>query len=296
MKKKFLKKLKKLTFLPQKVFLPILYKHFTGKNLKLENPIEFNEKIQWYKMFYQDKLLNTLIDKYEVKKYVANLIGSEYIIPTYGVYQNPKEIDYDKLPNKFVIKTTHTNQHNIIVTDKGNLDKKKVKRKFRSWLYVNQYYKNGQEWGYKDIEPRIIIEQYIKEAGKEVLTDYKFFCFDGVPKFLEVHIDRTSNYIREIYDLDFKRLPINKGVQSATFKTSIVKPINFENMIEVAKKLSKPFPFVRVDLYSINGKTVFGELTFYPADGRKDFYPDKYNKIIGDYFKLPSKIVKNIKL
>lgn len=289
MTRKFLiRQLKKWTFLPQKIFLPFLYEHFTGKKLNLKKPVEFNEKIQWYKVYYQPKILNFLIDKIEVKKYVEEILGKEYLNETLAEFDKVKEIQFSNLPKKFVVKATHTNKQNLIVTDREKINIKKLKIKFRKWFLTNQYYKNGQEWGYKDIKPRILVEKFLKEDDKDDLTDYKFFCFNGEPKFLEVHIDRTSNYIREIYDLNFKRLPFNKGVNSSLFNSSISKPDNFEEMIDVAKKLSKPFPFVRVDLYSLSGKTIFGELTFYPADGRKDFYPDKYNRIIGDYFVLPN--------
>ena len=257
------------------------------KSLNLKNPIEFNEKIQWYKIYYQPKILNTLIDKNSVKDYVKNKIGEKYLIKTLVVYNNVNDFDLKLLPKKFVIKAVHTNRQNIIVTDKNTLKTKKLKPKFKKWFRTNQYYRNGQEWGYKDIKPKILVEEFIEEKGQHDLTDYKFFCFNGVPKFVEVHIDRTAGYKREIYDLDFNRLPFNKGGEGTDFKSTMQKPSNFDNMIEVAEKLSENIPFVRVDLYAIEGKTLFGELTFYPADGRKDFYPQKYNKIIGDMFELP---------
>jgi hypothetical protein len=294
-RKTYLRYMKKMTFLPSKIFLPFLYEYFTKKKLNLKNPIEFNEKIQWYKIYFRPKILNQLIDKYAVKAYVKEKIGEEYLNETIAVFDKVSSIDFSNLPDKFVVKATHTNQQNLIVKDKNKIQLKKLTPKFRKWFFTNQYYKNGKEWGYKNIKPRIIVEKFLIEEGKDDLTDYKFFCFSGKPKFVEVHINRGTNYKREIYDMNFERLPFNKGNKSNQFDSSIPKPLNFNNMVEVAKKLSEDFPFVRVDLYAIEEKTIFGELTFYPADGRKDFYPNKYNKVIGDYFELP-KIPKGKKV
>ncbi|WBX70090.1 ATP-grasp fold amidoligase family protein [Tenacibaculum retecalamus] len=282
--------LKKMTFLPQKYFLPFSYEYSTRKKLNLNNPVEFNQKIQWYKMYYRSSLLNLLIDKYTVKEYIKNKIGRQYLIKTLKVYTKANQLKLEELPNEFVLKAVHTNRHSIIVKDKKKLNLRKAKTKLRRWLRSNQYYRTGQEWGYKDIQPKIIAEEFIKEKGKEDLTDYKFFCFNGEPKYLEVHIDRGAgeDYKREIYDLSFKRIPVNKGTKSDVFESTIKKPDNFDEMITIASKLSDDFPFVRVDLYSIKGKTLFGELTFYPGDGRSEYYPDKYNKIFGDMFNLPS--------
>lgn len=282
--------LKKMTFLPQKYFLPFSYEYATGKKLDLNNPVEFNQKIQWYKMYYRPRILNTLIDKYAVKTYVKDKIGAQHVIKTLGVYTKANQLKLDELPERFVLKAVHTNRHTIIVKDKKTLNLAKTKRKLARWLRSNQYYRTGQEWGYKDIEPKIIAEEFLSEAGRDSLTDYKFFCFDGVPKYLEIHMNRGGgkNYKREIYDLNFKRLPVNKGTRSNTFESTIQKPDNFEEMINIAEKLSKGFPFVRVDLYSIQGKTLFGELTFYPGDGRSEYYPDKYNKTFGDLLQLPA--------
>lgn len=278
-----------MTFLPQKYFLPFSYEYATGKKLDFDNPVEFNQKIQWYKRFYRPRILNTLIDKYAVKEYVKDKISEEYLIKTLGVYTKASQLDLAKLPDKFVLKAVHTNRHTIIVKDKKEINLWKVRRTLSRWLRSNQYYRTGQEWGYKDIKPKIIAEEFLTEKGRSSLTDYKFFCFDGNPKYLEIHMDRGAgdNYKREIYDLDFNRLPVSKGKKIDVFEATIEKPSNFDEMIEVAKKISQGFPFVRVDLYSIKGKTLFGEMTFYPGDGRSEYYPNKYNKIFGDMIELP---------
>lgn len=281
------RQLRKMRFLPPKMYAHFCYEYWTGKKLNLKNPKEFNEKIQWYKVFYHPKILNTLVDKYEVRKIIANKIGKQYLNEIYGVYDNVEEIPFKDLPNEFVIKATHSSGHNIIVKDKSQLDIKKVSKKLRKWLNINQYYRIGQEWAYKDVKPRYIIEKYLEEEGQGSLIDYKFYCFDGVAKFVDIHTDREDNHKQGCFDLNFNLLPFGKGSHKKSLTTTIKKPNNFENMVKLSETLAANFPFVRVDFYSIDGKSVFGEMTFYPGDGRKDFYPDKYNKIIGDYFKLP---------
>ncbi|WP_458629205.1 ATP-grasp fold amidoligase family protein [Winogradskyella sp. PC D3.3] len=282
-----LRHLRKMRFLPSKFYVRCHYEYFSSKKLDLNNPKEFNAKIEWYKVFFRPKILNTLVDKYEVRDFVKEKIGAQYLNELYAVYDNPEDIDFNKLPNKFVIKTNHTNGHNLIVKNKENLKKEDVIKKFKKWLNKNQYYRRGQEWAYKDIKPKIIIEKFLKEDDKSTLVDYKFYCFDGVPKFIDVHIDREEDHKQGCFDLDFNVLPFGKSKTYKSISAGIPKPTNLKEMVNLAEILSKNLPFVRVDFYSVNGKTIFGEMTFYPSDARKEFYPDEYNTIIGDYFKLP---------
>ena len=282
-----LKTLRKWRFLPPKIYAPIYYEYHTGKKLDLDNPKEFNAKIQWYKVFYHPKILNQLVDKYAVRTFVEEKIGAQYLNEIHGVYNTPEDILYDELPNKFVIKATHASSYNLIVTDKSKLNKVKSNKLFKKWLSKNQYYRIGQEWAYKDVQPRLIIEKFLKEEGKTSLIDYKFYCFDGVAKFADVHLDRETDHQQGCYDLNFNLLPFRKVSKNKDISSQIEKPSNYDEMIKLSETLATNFPFVRVDFYSINGKTIFGEMTFYPSDGRKDFYPDKYNTIIGDYFTLP---------
>ncbi len=276
-----------MRFLPPKLYIKFHYEYFTGKKLSIDNPKEFNEKIEWYKVFYRPKILNNLVDKYAVRGYVENKIGKQYLNVLYGVYNNPKDIVYDKLPNQFILKTTHASSYNLIVTNKESIDKIKINKKFNKWLSVNQYYRTGQEWAYKDVPPRLIIEKFLKNDEEVSLIDYKFYCFNGVAKFLEVHLDREQDHKRGFYDLNFSPLPYRYVSIEKSISTDVEKPSNFEEMIKLSEILADNFPFVRVDFYSIKGKSIFGEMTFYPSDGRKDFIPDEYNKIIGDYFELP---------
>ena len=281
-----LRLLKKMKFLPQAWYVGYSYENFTGKKLNLENPVEFNEKIQWLKVFYHVDLLTQLVDKYAVRPYVRDKIGSQYLNECYGVYDSASEIDLNSLPNKFVIKATHASSYNLIVPDKSKLNWFKSKMTLNRWLRKSQYYRTGLEWAYKDVKPRLTIEKFLKEEGKEVLNDYKFYCFDGEPKFLQIDIERGIEDYRCFYDLNWEKLPFTKG-KSKLYRNEVEKPTTFDEMIELAKVLAADLPFTRVDFYSVNGKTIFGEMTFYPADGKLDFVPDEYNKIIGDYLKLP---------
>jgi len=283
----FLRHLRKMRSLPPKIYTCISYEYYTGKKLDLENPIEFNEKIQWMKVFYHPEILTQLVDKYAVRTYVEEKIGGQYLNEIYGVYNKPEDVPFDKLPNKFVIKATHTSSHNLIVTNKDDLNKSKAIKSFRKWLGKNQYYRIGQEWAYKNVPPRLIAEKFLKDDDEGSLIDYKFYCFSGEAKFLEVHLDRADDHKRGFYDLDFNPLPYRYVSLKKSISRDVKKPSNLTEMIKLSEVLAANFPYVRVDFYSIEGKTIFGEMTFYPSDGRKDIVPNEYNKIIGDYIKLP---------
>ncbi len=279
--------MRKMRFLPPKIYAKYHYEYFTGKKLNLENPKEFNEKIQWLKVFYHPKILTQLVDKYAVRTYVEEKIGAQYLNEIYGVYDAPDEIIYDELPQKFVIKATHASSYNLIVTDKDKLNQKKISTLFKKWLSINQYYRMGQEWAYKDVKPRLIAEKFLKDDGVTSLIDYKFYCFNGVAKLMEVHLDRIENHKRAFYDLDFNRLPYRYVSAEKTISTEVEKPSNFIEMMKLSETLAANFPFVRVDFYSIKGRSIFGEMTFYPSDGRKDMHPEEYNKVLGDFIHLP---------
>ncbi len=283
----FLRHLRKMRFLPSKFYVKVHYEYFSGKKLDLDHPEDFNAKIEWYKVFFRPKLLNTLVDKYEVRDYVKEKIGEQYLNELYAVYNRPEDIDFESLPHQFVIKANHTNGHNLVVKNKDDLNRKKVIEKFKKWLTKNQYYRRGQEWAYKDVEPKIIIEKFLKEDDKNTLVDYKFYCFNGEPKFIDVHLDRDEEHKQGCFDLEFNLLPFGKSKTYKSISSGLEKPSNLNEMVELSRKLSQNLPFVRVDFYSVNGKSIFGELTFYPSDARKNFYPEEYNKIIGDYFTLP---------
>ncbi len=279
--------LRKMRWLPPKFYVQCHYEYFSGKKMDLENPVEFNEKLEWYKVFFHPRILNQLADKYAVRAYIEEKIGSEYLNELYGVYKKGEEIPFDELPDRFVIKATHASGFNIIVRDKANLDREKTIKKLNKWLGINQYYRKGQEWAYKDIEPRIVVEKFLEEEGRSFLVDYKFYCFNGEIKFFTAHLDRFTGHNHTTYDVDFNLLPFGHETLHDNEAEAIEKPSNLSEMIRLATKLSENLPFVRVDFYSIDGKTIFGELTLYPADARLKWLPEKYNKIIGDYFVLP---------
>jgi len=286
----FLRHLRKVRFLPSKLYVKIHYEYFSGNKLDLNNPKDFTEKIAWYKVFYRPKSLNQLVDKFAVRAFVEEKIGSQFLNTFYGVFDDVNEIKFDELPEKFVLKATHTSGHNLIVRDKNKLNLDKTKKLLKKWLKINQYYRIGQEWAYKDVKPRIIIEKYLEQIDQKSLTDFKFYCFDGKAKFIDIHTDREDEHKQGSFDLNFERLPFGVSRFKQIYE-SPEKPVNLKEMIECAEVLSEKLPFVRVDFYAIDGKTIFGEMTFYPSDGRKKFYPEKYNRIIGDYFTLP-KIIR----
>jgi hypothetical protein len=287
LKKQRLRYLRKMMFLPQERYVRYSYEYYTGKKLNLENPKEYNEKIQWLKVFYKPKILNQLVDKYAVRQYVIDIIGEEYLNECYGVYDSVKEINFDSLPNQFVIKGVHGSGFNLIVKDKTTLDWNKSKKLLNKWMRINQYYKTGMEWAYKDVKPRLTVEKYLNEEGKDVINDYKFFCFNGKPQFLQIDIERGIKDYRCFYDINWVKQPFYTVGKTLMYENEVRKPSNFDEMIVLAEKLAGRLPFSRVDFYSVNGKTIFGEITFYPSDGRKDFAPKEYNLIIGDQIKLP---------
>lgn len=278
--------LKKFKFLPPPFYVKIYYEYYTGKKLNLEDPREFNEKIQWLKVYYPDPRLTRLVDKYEVRTYVEEKVGPQYLNELLEVYNSPGEVDFEALPQKFVIKGVHGCNWNLIVEDKSRLNKWKARLKFRKWMSRNYYYRSGLEWAYKNIKPRLIAEKYLEEIGKKSINDYKFFCFNGEPRFIQVDLDRKQAHTRCYYDLNWNKLPF-ADTDYPPFSEALAEPANFREMISVVTRLADDFPFVRVDLYNIDGKIIFGEMTFYPADGRLEFIPEQYNTIIGDYISLP---------
>ena len=273
-------------------YLKILYKLVFDKNLDLINPQTFNEKIQWLKINDRKEIYTKMVDKYEVKNYVADVIGKEYIIPTIGIYNKLSDIDLSKLPDKFVMKCTHDSGGLIICKDKKQLNFNKEKKKIAKSLKRNFYY-SGREWPYKNVKPRIIIEKYMCTKEQKELIDYKFFCFNGNPKIILVCSERFSsnNMCETWFDDKWNFLDIIES--SHRVDKTIKKPINLSKMMEFSKKLSKDIPFVRVDFYEINGKTYFGELTFFPASGFERFEPKEWDYKLGEMLKLPDKKISD---
>lgn len=267
-------------------YLKLKYKLIMNKKLNLEHPFTFNEKLQWLKLYDRNPEYTNMVDKYEAKKYVANIIGEEYIIPTLGVWDKFEDIDFEKLPNQFVLKPTHTSGNVFICKDKNNIDYRKLKIEVSKWM-KRRYYYIHREWPYKYIKPRIIAEKYMGTNEQKELIDYKFFCFNGNPKVILVCSERFSadNMCETWFDENWNFLDIIESNHRVNKK--IKKPINFSQMMEFSKKLSRDIPFIRVDFYEINGKIYFGELTFFPAAGFEKFEPEEWDKKLGNMLELP---------
>lgn len=263
-----------------------------GNELNLNNPQTFNEKIQWLKLYDRHPEYTMMVDKYAAKQYVASKIGDDYIIPTLGVWTKFDEIDFDKLPNQFVLKCTHDSGGLVICKDKSTLDITAAKRKIEHCL-KRKYYYIHREWPYKNVPPRIIAEKYMTDnvntSTNETLKDYKFYCFDGKVRFLMINSDRNSKMSTkaDYFDRDFNWLDFTWGYEHANVRP--VKPDCFDEMISISEKLSKGLPHVRVDLYECNGQIYFGELTFYDGSGFDKIEPIEWDYKIGKMLKLPSK-------
>ena len=279
-------------FFSDKLYLKIIYRGRMGKKLNLCNPQSFNEKLQWLKLYDRRPVYTTMVDKYAAKDYVSNIIGEEYIIPTIGVWERPEEIDWNKLPNQFVLKCTHDSGGLVICRDKYKLDIKCAVQKLNNSL-KNNFFLAAREWPYKNVPRRIIAEQYMEDTETKELRDYKFFCFNGVPKALFIATDRQNReepYF-DFFDMDFNHLDMRHGHPNAPHLPE--KPKCFEEMKVLAAKLSKGYPHIRVDLYEVNGKVYFGELTLFHHTGMVNFEPEKWDDIFGSWLDL-SQIKKTV--
>ena len=278
-------------WMPDKAFLKMRYKRKFGKKLNLENPQNFNEKLQWLKLYDRKPEYTQMVDKYEAKKYVAERIGEEYIIPTLGVWEKFEDIDFDSLPNQFVLKCTHDSGGLVICRDKATFDKEAAKKKINKSLKVN-YYLKGREWPYKNVKPRIIAEEYMEDAKTKELIDYKFYCFNGKVKYLYISegLDNHSTAKISFVTLDWTFAPFNRS-DYKPFALLPQEPFHFNEMIKIAEKLSYGINFMRVDLYEINEKVYFSELTFTPCSGFMPFQPKIWDLKLGAELEL-----QNIKL
>lgn len=273
-------------FLPDKTYLSIRYKKVFKRKLNWKNPQTFNEKLQWMKIYDRNPLYKKLVDKYDVKKYITDIVGEEYIIPTLGVWDKFDDIDFDKLPNQFVLKCTHDSGSVFICKDKSKIDYGKIKSEFNQALKRSQFL-GGREWAYKGLKPRIIAEEFMVDDSGTGLKDYKFFCFDGKVKSLFIATERGvegTDVKFDFFDENFNHLPFKHGHENANITPS--KPDKFEEMIVVAEKLSKGLRQVRVDLYNVNGKIYFGELTFYHHCGFVPFEPEEWDYTFGSWIKI----------
>ena len=270
-------------------FLKCQYYLHMGKRLNLKNPQTYNEKLPWLKLYARKDRYTTLVDKYAVKEYVGKIIGEEYIIPTIGVWNSFDEIDFAILPKQFVLKTTHGggNTGVVVCKDKDSFDLTKAKEKLEKSMRTN-IYDTLREWPYKNVVRRIIAEQYIEDKVVGELADYKFFCFDGEVKALFVGTERGTGDVKfDYYDSGYNHLDLIQYHPMS--EHPLPKPQHFELMKELASKLSKGIPHVRVDLYECNGHVFFGELTFYHHGGIVPFHPETWDYEFGSWIVLPKK-------
>lgn len=282
-----------LGFLPDRLMLGIQYYIKMGRKCNFRNPETWTEKLQLYKMYYRNPLMGTCVDKFEVRRYVESKGLNDNLVPLYGVYENPKEIDIDALPASFVLKTTNGGggQNVILVRDKASADMLAIKERFSVWKKEYKAGRNslGREWAYSQISRfRIVAEELLindrnPESGIE---DFKILCFSGVPKYIIVDKDRYTNHRRNFYDTGWNRIDVTTDHEQ--FETPYPKPTNLTEMLKIATLLSEDFPFVRVDLYDVDGKIYFGELTFYPWSGYVKFVPQEFDRILGGLFDISS--------
>lgn len=273
----------KSRILPPAVFIKATYKERTGKELNLESPKTFSEKIQWLKLNYKNPVLTRMADKAESKNLVEQKVGKDHVIPLFKIYNQAEEIKHHELPQKFALKATHGSGWNIIETNKQNVSEKEIRNYFKYWL-KKSYYQGSKEWAYKDIKPRVVCEELIFNADGSLPEDFKFFCFNGAPTYVQIDHGRFQKHTRSFYDAEWNKMSFSIGYPLE--ETMAEKPKNFEKMLEIATALSEELPFLRVDMYNLDGEIYIGELTCYPGNGLERFTDDRWDYIMGEKLNL----------
>jgi len=280
------------SIVPGEWYLKNEFKIHLGKKLDLKNPQTFNEKLQWLKLYDHNPLYTTLVDKYKVKEYVAEKIGEQYVVPLLGVWDRFDNIDFSKLPEQFVLKCNHDSGNVFVCRDRSCFDYTLAKKNLERSLKKDYFY-FGREWAYKGVPRKIIAETYMEDDETKELRDYKFFCFDGKVKALFVASDRlvpNEEVKFDFFDPQYNQLNFRQGHPNS--KILPAKPKNLDLMVELAETLSQLIPQVRVDLYEINSKVYFGEMTFYHFGGLTPFVPEEWDFTFGNWITLPSKNVE----
>lgn len=278
---------KLLQYLPDKLFIKIKFYHHFKRVPNLKNPQTYNEKLQWLKLNDRRPEYTKMVDKFEAKKFVSSIIGDEYVIPSYGVWDSFDDIDFKNLPNKFVLKTTHDCGGVVICKDKNSFDKVKAKEFLEKHMKYNYFYE-GREWPYKDVKPRILAEPYMENIDTGDLKDYKVFAFNGVAKALYIASDRQSNNEEtkfDFFDMDYNKLDIRNGHPNSKYDYD--KPIFLSEMKLISEKITKGYPHIRVDFYEVNGKLYVGELTLFHMSGFAPFEPNSWDYEFGRWIALP---------
>lgn len=277
--------------IPDKIYISIVYFRHFHKFPDLKNPKTYNEKLQWLKLHDHNPVYPQMVDKIEAKEYVSNLIGEEYIVPIYGIWDKAEQIDFASLPDQFVLKTNHNSGGIIICRDKDKLDKQDAVRKLNMWLKRSGFW-YGREWPYKEVKPRIFAEKYMVDESNEELKDYKVMCFNGEPRLIELHSGRfTDHQSQDFYDVNWNKLSITQN-NSESYKTTekvVPRPETLEKMLTFSKKLSSGISHLRVDWYSIREKLYFGELTFFDGSGFVPYDNPDDDLMLGSWISLPEK-------
>ena len=269
-----------------KLYCQAKYYRIFNEYTTFAHPLTFNQKIQWLKLYYRKAEFTNLADKYAVRNFVLRKVGNHILNDLIGVYSNVDEINFEGLPSKFALKATHGCGWNILCKDKSRLDVGRTKAQLRNWLGKNFYDIKG-EWVYRNIPPKIICEAYLEGEKQHGLMDYKIFCFDGQPIYIQVDLDRYTNHKRVFYDLNWVKQPFTWFYPA--YEAELPRPSKFDLMIDSAKRLAREIPFCRVDFYDLDTRVVFGEITFYPESGFKHFSPEEYDRKLGDLLVLPPK-------
>lgn len=278
-REKRLKLIEKLSFIPDVPYLKMVYRIKTGKKLNLDDPKTFNEKLNWLKLHDIHPEYTDLVDKVKVREVIKEKLGEEYLIPILGVWDSFEEIDFDALPDKFVLKCNHDSGSVKVITNKSQIDKQELKKFFDGRLSLNPWCL-AREYPYKNVKPKIVAEKYMESKDGKGINDYKFFCFDGKPEIMFVATDRATDVKFDFFDMQFNHLDFVNIHENAD--TVPEKPESFERMIEIASVLSEGMRFVRIDLYEIDSKIYFGEYTFFHGGGFYLFKPEEWDRKIGD--------------
>ena len=275
-----------LNWIPDELYCRMVFQGVFGYKLDLEKPQSFNEKIQWLKLNDRKDIYTTMVDKDAVKSYVGQIIGTDYVIPTIGIWEKPEQIDFQKLPDQFVLKCTHDSGSIVICHDKRTFDYQSAEKKLRYFLGKNSYW-SGREWPYKNVPPRIIAEPYLKDSEAKEIIDYKVHCFNGEPRVVLVCQDRFSEngMTEDFFDTSWNHLNVRRA-EHGNAEKSIQRPEKLDEMLKLSRLLSGNIPFLRVDFYVIDGNVYFGELTFYPASGLQKFIPETFDLRMGEWISL----------
>ena len=272
---------------PDKTYLKIQTTLFLDRSLNLNHPETFNEKMQWLKLNDRNPTYTIMVDKFKAKEYAREIIGDEHIIPTYGCWEKFEDINFDELPERFVLKCNHDSGSVVICKSKKIFDLKMAKAKIEKGLHTDGYYW-GREWPYTNVERRIIAEEFLHDNKEDDLPDYKVHCFGGVPKFILVCKDRFSKtgMTEDFYDTNWKSIDVSRPNHKRSSR-QMDRPKWLEEMLHLSELLSKGIPFLRVDFYVVNEKLYLGELTLYPASGFEKFVPEEYDALFGSWIPLP---------